>query len=664
MSNLKEKCAVFGVFSEKAEAARITYFGLFALQHRGQESSGISVSNGRRIKSHKAEGLVSHVYSEPILKKLKGHIAIGHNRYATSGGSNGHTQPVCNKNDVFALAHNGNIPDTTKLIRFLNSKKLSTKGLNDTELMHKVIWYYMKREKMLIEDAVVKSFPLFTGAFCLVILSREQLIAVRDECGIRPLSLGKLKTGGYVISSETCAINTVNGEFLRDVLPGEMIVIDKFGLKSFQLAKPNQKLDIFELIYFARPDSILLGKSVYEVRRNMGIELAKEYPIPADIVIPVPESAIPAAIGYAQQHNIQFDHGLIKNRYIGRTFIQPDQTMREKSVHMKLNPVTDVIRGKRVVVIDDSIVRGTTAMRIVKLIRSAGATQVHFLSCCPPIHFPDFYGIDTPAQKELIASSLTIDEMRDYITSDSLHFLSYNGLIRSTGLPEEMFCTSSFSGIYPINIGKNKRYIKKEIHSLKRIAVLISNIGTGTNLQAIINAVKNKKLNAVIAVVVSDTPASPGLERARKHGIPIAICPKKEELLATLLPYNLDYIALAGWKQVILDEVINAFSNRILNTHPGLIPDSPDSMVENPDKTNALWNRKKMTNRAIQNFLDSHATYAGCSNHFLTKEFDFGPVLGRCFEKIQPHDTVETLYKRLKVKENQLYVDVLRKLCN
>lgn len=453
-----EKCAVFGVYGKNFEAARIAYFGLFALQHRGQESSGIATSDGKTLSVHKSEGLVTQVYNEASLNSLKGAFAIGHNRYSTSGGSTPrHVQPIVSKDKSLALAHNGNLPQTTKLEQFLLSKKVSIEGLNDSELIHAIIHYFLKQGCSL-EDALKLSYPRFSGAFCLVILTKDKLAAVRDSFGIRPLSLGKLN-GGYVIASETCAFDIIGAKFLRDVKPGEMVVIDKKGLSSYQLEEGNQKLDIFEIVYFARPDSLLLGKKVNEMRRMLGINLAKQHPVKADVVIPVPDSAIPAALGFSQQSGIPFDHGLIKNRYIHRTFIRPDQHQREMGVQMKLNPLPEVIKDKRVVVIDDSIVRGTTQVKIVKLIRSAGAKEVHVRISSPPNKYPDFYGIDTPNQKDLIASRMSVEGIRKHIGADSLQYLSYKGMIDATGLPEELFCTACFSGIYPIDIGTHKQKI-------------------------------------------------------------------------------------------------------------------------------------------------------------------------------------------------------------
>lgn len=463
INEINEKCAVFGVYGKGLDVARLTYFGLYALQHRGQESSGISAADGKTIRTHKALGLVAQVYTEENLKKLAGHIAIGHNRYSTSGGSLfQHTQPVVDFDDnMVVVAHNGNLPRLDKLKAFLKEKNVPTDHYNDTEHMYAAIKWYLKQGHTL-EDAVKASFPLFTGAFCLLVMTKNTLVAVRDEYGIRPFSIGKLN-GGYILSSETCALDTVNAEFVSDVAPGEMIVINEHGLRSITLAKVNQKIDIFEFVYFSRPDSILLGKRIYKVRENLGRQLAKEYPLDADAVIPVPDSAIPAAIGYANSLKIPFEFGLVKNRYIGRTFIMPDQKLRDRGVQMKLNPIDEVIKGKKIVLIDDSIVRGTTVKKLVSLVRNAGAKEVHLLISCPPVKYPDFYGINTPFQKDLIGANMSVKEIEKFVGADSLYYLSYEGLIKATELPEDVFCTSCFTGKYPIDIGENAKAIRFEV---------------------------------------------------------------------------------------------------------------------------------------------------------------------------------------------------------
>ncbi len=461
---IREKCGIFGVYGKGFEAARLVHPGLWALQHRGQESSGIASSDGKKIYLHKDMGLVAHVFGEENLQKLKGHLAIGHNRYSTSGDSIvSHAQPILekiDKNHFIALVHNGNLPSAKKLEEFLKQKKIETKGCNDSEMIAKAIAFYMSKD-FSIEEAIKKAYPLFTGVFCLLVMDEKKIVAVRDSFGIRPLSIGKLN-GGFVFASETCALDIIGAKFLREVKPGEMVVVDSSGLKSFQIEKGTQKLDIFEFIYFARPDSYILGQSVDGVRQNLGKQLARENHIKADIVIPVPDSAISAAIGFAKASGIPFEMGLIKNRYIHRTFISPEEHSRQKIVQLKLNPMKHVLAGKKVAVIDDSIVRGTTSKQIIKMIRDAGAKGVHLFVSCPPYCFPDFYGIDTPKQAELIAATKTVKEIAKQLGVDSLHYLSYKGLIAATGLPEDLFCTSCFTGIYPLDIGDRMKEVNYE----------------------------------------------------------------------------------------------------------------------------------------------------------------------------------------------------------
>lgn len=460
MADFGEKCGIFGVFGRGLEAARLTHSGLWALQHRGQESSGIAASDGESIRVHKGMGLVAHVYNEESLESLPGHIAIGHNRYSTSGDSEErHAQPIITEDKILTLAHNGNLPSTRKLEEFLKSRNVYAEGLNDSELMYEALRFYLARGATL-ETAVARAFPLFTGVFSLLVMTKNKLAAVRDFRGIRPLSLGRLN-GGFVFASETCALETVNANAVRDVKPGTMMVATKTGLKTYRLARGEQKLDIFEFVYFARPDSILLGKSVNEVRRNLGRNLARENPIKADVVIPVPDSAIPAALGFSQESGIPFDHGLIKNRYIHRTFIRPAQKLRDNDTQLKLNPLPAVLKGKRVIVIDDSIVRGTTSKQLVTMIRRTGARSIHLMISSPPVRFPDFYGIDTPVQRDLIAARLTVAEIEQFIGADSLHYLSYKGLIRSTGLSEKLFSTSCFTGVYPVDIAERAHEVSR-----------------------------------------------------------------------------------------------------------------------------------------------------------------------------------------------------------
>jgi amidophosphoribosyltransferase len=460
--NLGEKCGVFGVYGRGLDVSRLTFFGLYALQHRGQESSGIATSDGRKIFCHKNTGLVSQVFNEKIIENLPGYIAIGHNRYSTSSGTGvEHAQPIEVADGTLTLAHNGNLPSVKKLQDFLKSKKIKKEkisGMSDSQLMTEAL-HTLISEGMEIEEAVREIFPLFTGAFSLLIMTKTKLIALRDAHGIRPLSLAKLN-GGFVFASETCAFHPIGAEFIRAVRPGEMAVVDEKGLRSEQIAKGEQKLDIFEFVYFSRPDSILLGASVYDVRKKFGARLFEENKISADVVIPVPETAIPVAIGFANASKIPFEMGLIKSRYIHRTFIEPEQHIREQGVKLKLSPLAEVIKNKRVIVIDDSIVRGTTAPQIVKMLFETGAKEVHFLVSSPRVLFPDFYGIDLPRQKDLLAHGKTLAEMKKFIGATSLHFLSYKGMISSTSLPESSFSTSCFTGKYPIDIAERGEEVK------------------------------------------------------------------------------------------------------------------------------------------------------------------------------------------------------------
>ncbi len=482
-----EKCAVFGVYGQGLDVARLSFFGLFALQHRGQESAGIATANGETITLHKGMGLVSQVFNDELIGSLKGYIAVGHNRYSTTGGSKvKHAQPMlaagsallqkmsyedphpslndsvslCSGADdgAIALVHNGNLPTTKELSEFLTSKGVDPSEFSDSRMVVEAIAAQM-REGIDLEKAIKDVYPLLAGAFSILIMSKDKLIAIRDHCGIRPLSYAKLN-GGYIIASETCAYAPIGAEYVRDIEPGEMLIIDEKGVRNEQIAKGDLKLDIFEFVYFARPDSELLGKSVYEVRRNFGVQLAKEYPVAADVVIPVPETAIPSAIGYAQALGIPFEMGLVKNRYIHRTFITPEQHVREQGVKAKLSPLPEVMRGKRVVIFDDSIVRGTTSQQIVKMVFEAGAKEVHFLVASPPVRFPDFYGIDTPKQNDLIAATKSVEEIQKYLGATSLRFLSYEGMIAATGIPADRFSTSCFNGVYPIDIKERAKEIK------------------------------------------------------------------------------------------------------------------------------------------------------------------------------------------------------------
>jgi amidophosphoribosyltransferase len=463
---LTEKCAVFGIIGPKSgkqtglEAARLSFYGLWALQHRGQESSGIASTDGQNMYKHAASGLVATVYREEDLEQLPGNIAIGHNRYSTSGGADDrYNQPFVDHKRKIAFAHNGNLPDWDKLENFLKKRGVDVSNLNDSSMMSTAIGCYMDDGLDLVE-AIKKAYPLFTGVFSAVIMDTDRLIAFRDPCGIRPLSIGTMEGGGYAVASETCAFDTIGATLLREVKAGEMVVMDQDGgLTEHQIVEGDQKLDIFEMVYFARPDSLMMGKRIDIVRQEFGRQMAAEFPIDADVIVPVPDSGIPAALGYSQASGIPFEMALIKNRYIHRTFIRPTAELRERDLKMKLNPVIDLMQDKRVVLVDDSIVRGTTMRHLVQMVFDAGAKEVHLVITCPPVRHPDFYGINTPKQTELLAAYLTVPEMKDYVGATSLHFLSFDGMIKATGLPKTSLSTSCFDGVYPISIGKRAKEI-------------------------------------------------------------------------------------------------------------------------------------------------------------------------------------------------------------
>ena len=457
MEQLGEKCGIFGIFGKGLAASRLTFFGLFSLQHRGQESSGIAATDGQELRSYKNVGLVTHAYDEEDIERLVGHVAIGHNRYSTSAGTGiTHAQPVVvhskSGEPLLALAHNGNLPGVTKLVEFLKTKNITTDNLSDSELIAQVIGWHLNQGTNL-RDAISAVYPLCIGAFSLLVMTKDTLVAVKDSSGIRPLCMGRLN-GGFIFASETCALTTTGAEFIKELAPGEMVVVNDTGVESVQIVPGQLKFDMFEFVYFARHDSVLWGSSVYDVRKNFGEHLARAFPVDADIVVPVPETAVPVAVGYAQASGIPLEMALAKNRYIHRTFIQPDQHARDLGVKLKLVPLPNILKGKRVVLMDDSIVRGTTSKPLINAIFEAGAKEVHFYISSAPVKFPDFYGIDTPRQKDLLASHKSIEEMREFLGATSLRFLSIDDMVASTGLSREQFCLSCFTGEYPIDIGE------------------------------------------------------------------------------------------------------------------------------------------------------------------------------------------------------------------
>ncbi|MER3403387.1 MAG: amidophosphoribosyltransferase [Armatimonadota bacterium] len=448
----REACGLFGIYASGEDVARWTYFGLFALQHRGQESAGIAVSDGEGVRAYRDLGLVTHVFSEPILQSLNGYIAVGHTRYSTTGSSTlRNVQPItCSTlQGNIAVAHNGNLVNAHTLRAELEALGEQFESTNDSEVIVRLIARAYQGD---IVEAIRAMMARVQGAYSLAILTPTQLIGVRDPYGVRPLCLGRLDSA-WVLASEDCAFPPIGASYVREVAPGEIVVIDSNGLTSYEGAPlAGEALCMFELIYFARPDSHLYGRLIYEVRRRMGVELAREHPAEADLVIPVPDSGIPAAVGYAHASGIPYGDGLIKNRYAPRTFIQPDQRMRELSVRLKLTPLTEVIAGKRLVVVDDSIVRGTTTRQIVRLLFEAGAREVHMRITAPPIRHPCHYGIDMATQRELVAAHHTVEDVRQQIGATSLGYLSIEGLMRACGQPRSRFCLACFNGEYPIPI--------------------------------------------------------------------------------------------------------------------------------------------------------------------------------------------------------------------
>ena len=451
MAELHEACGVFGIYAPGVDVARITFFGLYALQHRGQESAGITTGDGRELRTFKSMGLVVQVFNEEELSFLKGHVAIGHTRYSTTGASKMcNAQPIVVESSLgeLALGHNGNLVNTVSLAEQLEESGERLETSTDSEVIARTI---ATAPGLDWQTRIQNSLPRFQGAYSLVMATPNALYAARDPLGVRPLCVGRLN-GGWVVASETCALDTVGATFVREVEPGELLVVDENGLRSIPAVEStNRALCIFEFIYFARPDSSIDGRLVYQARQEMGRHLAREYPVDADLVIPVPDSAIPAATGYAQESGIPFGEGLIKNRYIGRTFIQPDQRLRQVGVRLKFNPLPQVLEGKRVVV-DDSIVRGTTTPPVVSLLRKAGAREVHMRICAPPMRFPCYLGVDTARKSELIASSMSVEEIRKHIGADSLGYLSLEGLLASAGMHRSHYCRACFTGIYPVPV--------------------------------------------------------------------------------------------------------------------------------------------------------------------------------------------------------------------
>jgi len=451
---MREECGIFGIYdreNKKLNVAQLSYLSLYALQHRGQESAGIAVSDGKKILIYKDLGLVSEVFNEEKLSILQGNCAVGHVRYSAKGKDLWKSsQPLINEHrgKTFVLAHNGSLMNSAELKAKLTQETNLSRSTTNTEIMGSLI---AERNEENIEEAIKLAARKFKGAFSLIIMTNEKLIGLRDCCGFRPLSLGKLKDS-YLFASETTAFNLVGAEFIREVEPGEMVVIDKDGLKSSRIL-PIEKAAfcVFEFVYLARPDSDIYSENVALSRQKMGEKLAQEHPVEADLVIPVPDSGRYAAIGFANQSGIPYGEGLLRNHYIGRTFIQPIQSIREGSVKIKLSPIKKILQGNRVILVDDSIVRGTTSKKLIGLLKEAGAREVHLRISSPPVMWPCFYGIDTPSKKDLWAANHSLEETRDWLGADSLGYISIEGLCSVFDkIPSDDFCLACFDGKYPI----------------------------------------------------------------------------------------------------------------------------------------------------------------------------------------------------------------------
>jgi amidophosphoribosyltransferase len=456
LDRFKDECGVFGIFGNP-EAANLTYLGLYALQHRGQESAGIATSDGERMRVSRTMGQVAEAFTGNVLEGLPGHLAIGHTRYSTAGESRlQNAQPMlidCAHGEI-AIGHNGNIVNARELRDELVRNGSIFQTTSDTEV---VLHLYARSKAPSVEEALVESVAQISGAYSLVFLTRNRLIAARDPHGFRPLALGRLGEA-WIVCSETCALDLIGATYVRDIEPGEVLIVSDGGLRSL---KPFPKAPlahcVFEHVYFARPDSYVFGRSVNEVRTDLGRILAREASVDADVVVPIPDSGVCAAIGYADEARLPMRMGLIRNHYVGRTFIQPQQSIRHFSVRVKLNPVRSILENRRVILLDDSIVRGTTSRKIVRMVRAAGASEVHLRISCPPTVSPCFYGVDTPSRAELIAATHTQDEIRKYVEADSLAYLSLQGLKAAVGSEQNSYCTSCYTGVYPVAFPRDEQ---------------------------------------------------------------------------------------------------------------------------------------------------------------------------------------------------------------
>ena len=672
---MREACGIFGIITKNKNVSEFIYLGLHALQHRGQESAGMAVSNGKNIQVYKQMGLVSQVFNWELLAGLKGSLGIGHNRYGTCGSSNiENAQPIILNTNAgkFALAHNGNLVNYQSLRKELLNSGQSFTSTSDSEIIAKLIAQVPVKRW---QTKIVKGIESLKGAYSLVILTKNKLFGVRDPLGIRPLVLGKIN-GGYLLASESSAIVNVGGKVIRELYPGEVLIIDNHGYKTHKRIKSKKTaFCIFEYIYFSRPDSFLNGKLVYQTRLNAGRILAEKYPVFADYVISIPDSGTSGAIGYSQASGIQFIEGLLKSRYVGRTFIQPETKIRKLGIKLKFNPVGGLLKGKSIVVVDDSIVRGTTIRDLTKLLKNNGVKAVHVRIASPPLISPCYLGVDINRYSELIAYNRSIEQIRKKIGADSLGYLTLNDLKKAIGKTKIDFCTGCFTGEYPIAIEALKKSQKK-ITTEKKIAVLISNKGTGSNLQALINAVNKKQIKGRIVCVISDKADAYGLKRVKKEKIPVEIVPlsdyrdqkvrkKYGQKLAKMLKekYNPDLIVLAGWMLILPKEFLDEFPFKVINLHPGLLPDGQGGDFISSDGRVAKGHKGKMADGAIESAFESGLGFSGSSVHFVTEKVDWGPVVLRAEEKIKESDSIDSYYARLKKKEHHILTSAAKLFC-
>jgi amidophosphoribosyltransferase len=616
----RDECGVFGAYAPGRDVARLAYFGLYALQHRGQESAGIATCEGGHITTMRELGLVSQVFDEEKLHALAGDMAIGHVRYSTTGGGAWeNAQPVWRDDGrELALAHNGNLTNAVELYNELTEQGLKLRGTSDSEIMAALLSSRAGRGGEWIEDAVAEVMPRLDGAYSTVVMTKHAVVAFRDPHGIRPLALGKLGEH-FVVASESCAFDIIGAKLIREVQPGELVSLTERGLEMKQVIEGERPaMCVFEHIYFSRPDTRLENRVLQEVRGRMGEILARQAPVEADLVISVPDSGNPMANGFARESGLPKDDGLIKNRYVARTFIQPGQELRKHGLRMKFNPLREIVAGKRIVVVDDSIVRGNTTRQIVAMLKEAGAKEVHLRISAPPIRHPCHYGIDMSTREEMVAHNRSVEEIARELGADSLAYLSMDGVYEAIGTPRERHCDACFTGEYPLGDPEaaNGKFALVSVGwvSAFRVAVLAS--GTGTNLQAILDRLHGRGGIEVVGVA-SDRPDARALERAEGLGITTATFPgpdypdrptRDAAIGDWLESMGTDLVVLAGYMQLLSPELVRRFPSRILNVHPALLPSFPGL-------------------DAIGQALDHGVKVTGVTVHFVDEGVDSGPII-------------------------------------